>query len=506
MTMMTLRFLLPFFLITVLVTLGLKMSTSETRTSRESLRSDTSSRQSQLLHINKRINLVYTGKRRTPNPEGWEEYDGSIYNPKRGYGWLADLSGKGRDRGASATIVLADGTKTSPQDLGRLELANMQGSHQENKLLVFRIDLPDGLYRVSCTSVNPGSPLPLVDQRSFKCRAHDVVFAGANYGPPLVVGGNQLAEGTGIVEVTDGHLRIVVGDPAYGGWTWTYRGPWYKGWKRWWGHDYFYANGWYQKFTRTVDPGFHSLRLNSLEVERIAAPAKRPSLVFRDFFNRDNSPDVNAGVANANRWIKVKLHPYIPDYIRAELYQTSIKLTGPDSGTGLIGLLQQKLSPKEGVNRYSTRVSLFTGEGSQRHSGTQEAGILMLAEPSGPTDFNATFVGVAIDSRRSETMGSLIYRVGDGNQGYRTDLEVLETTLPFRVTEGEFEIIVEHDVAKNILRKISVNGMDVTDQWPLKDRTQRIPQGLFGVRSVINNTTSRVILQQFYWHYRLEIM
>ena len=130
----------------------------------------------------------------------------------------------------------------------------------------------------------------------------------------------------------------------------------------------------------------------------------------------------------------------------------------------------------------------------------------MLADPSRPTDFNATFVGVAFDSRRLEAMGSLIYRVGDGNQGYRTDLGVLETTGPFRVTDGEFEIIVEHDVGKNILTKVSVNGMDVTDQWPLKDRTQRIPSGLFGIRCMINNTTSSVVPQQFYWHYRTEII
>ena len=118
--------------------------------------------------MQKKINFVFKGNRQTVNPAGWEEYDGSIYRPERGYGWLTDLSTDGRDRGAEATITLGDGTKTSPADLGRLELANWQGTHQENQLLVFRIDLPDGWYQISCTSVEPGSSgLPLVHQRSF---------------------------------------------------------------------------------------------------------------------------------------------------------------------------------------------------------------------------------------------------------------------------------------------------------------------------------------------------
>jgi hypothetical protein len=175
--------------------------------------------------FDKKIDFVFTGDRRTITPPGWDAYDGSIYHAQRGYCWLTDLSKHGRDRGANASITLQDGTRTSPEELGRLELANWQGTHQENRPLVFRINLPNGWYGITCTSVEPGSQhLPLVDQRSFKCRAHDVVFAGANYGPPLVVGGDRLVEGCGIVEVTESHLRIVVGDPAYGGWTWKYRG------------------------------------------------------------------------------------------------------------------------------------------------------------------------------------------------------------------------------------------------------------------------------------------
>jgi hypothetical protein len=97
---------------------------------------------------------------------------------------------------------------------------------------------------------------------------------------PLLVGGDRLVEGCGIVEVPDSHLRIIVGDPAYGGRTWRSRGLWYEGWRRWWGFEHQYAYSWYQKLTRTVDPGFHSLRLNSLAIEQIGAPRERASLIF----------------------------------------------------------------------------------------------------------------------------------------------------------------------------------------------------------------------------------
>jgi hypothetical protein len=500
------RFLRCCFLIcflSVLVLLALKAFASGVCVGSISSHHHTILPESPLLH--KKINFVFKGNRRTVNPAGWQEYDGSIYRPERGYGWLTDLSRAGRDRGAEATITLGDGTTTSPEDLGRLELANWQGTHQENQPLVFRIDLPDGWYQIACTSVEPGSRgLPLVDQRSFKCRAHDVVLAGANYGPPLVVGGDRLVEDCAIVEVTEGHLRIVVGDPAYRGWTWRYDGPWYRGWQRWWGFEHQYAQSWYQKLRRVVDPGFHSLRLNSLAIEQIGAPTERPSLIFRDFFNRDDSPDVNAGIVEAEQWAKVKLHPNLPGDIRAELSSTSIKLTGPQSGAAVIGLLQPTLSPADGVIRYSTRVSLFTGEGSQIHSGAQEAGMIILADPLRPTDFNSTFVGVGFDSSHPESLGWLIYRVGDGKEGYRTNLAIPDTALPVKITAGEFEVILEHDVAANILRQIRVNGVDVTDQWALQDRRQRLWQGRFGIRSTVNSTLSKVRLRQFYWYYRVE--
>ena len=469
------------------------------------------------LHIPyvRRIDLIYRPtknehlktalNRQTPTPQGWESYDGSIYNAERGYGWLTNLRGHGRDRGTRGIVILADGTSSSPGELNRPELAHFEGRHGENRPLVFRIDLPDGWYRVTCASVDPDMTRhkPLVDQRSFKCRAHDAVFAGAVYGAATVVGGRQLIESSGIVEVTDRQLRIVVGDPAYPGWTWNYPGPWYTGLKHWWKVEYNYANGWYQRLTRTVDPGFHTLGLNSLEVERVAAPAKLTALVFRDFFNRDDSADVNSGVAPANRWVRVNLHPGADDSMGAELRHTAMTFSGR-RGTRTVGaFLQQKMSPATGIVRYSTRVSLFTGEGSQKHSGTHEAGILLLAEPA-MHGFNATFVGVQFDSRRAETKGRLIYRVGDGRGQYRINAEVPDTLLPFKITEGEFEVVAEHDVTKNVLRRIVVNGVDVTDRWSLQDRTQRIPRGLFGIRSVIHNTNARVSLEQFYWYYRVE--
>jgi len=456
--------------------------------------------------IRKRINFISTrGKERTPTPAGWEEYDGSVYTKEGGYGWLTDLTGSGWDGGGIGRMILPDGTRASPVELGRLELANWQGTHQENQPLVFRVDLPDGWYRVTCASVDPdNAPLPLVDQRSIKFRAHDVVLAGPTYGAPLKVEGNRLIEGSAIVEVAEGHLRIVIGDPAYGGWTWSYKGSFWRGWKGWWKHPSVFANNWYQKITRFVDPGFHSLRFNSLEIERVQAPQKGPALFFRDLFNRDDSPDINSGVVETNRWTKVKLHSAIPDHIGTELYKTALKLTGAKKANGLVGVVQKKRSPEKGTIRYSTRVSLFTGEGSKIHSGSQEAGLLILAEAQEPTEFNSTFIGIIFERSRVETPGWVRYRVGNGRSGYRTDSEIPDTTLPFRVTEGEYEIIADHDVRNNILTRIQINGVDITGYVASSDRKQRIARGLFGVRAFMDPLRSGVGLQQFYWYYRVE--
>jgi hypothetical protein len=454
----------------------------------------------------KKIDFVFTGqKNRTASPAGWEAYDGSVYSKERGYGWLADLSKSGWDDGGVGQVILQDGTRASPKDLGRLELANGHVAHEGNRPFVFRMDLLDGWYRVTCTSVYPTDrPLPLVDERSIKLRAHDIVFAGAQYGSPTKIEGNRLVEGSGIVEVTDGHLRIVMGDPAYGGWTWSYKGPFWRGWRRWWKHPVVFANSWYQKISRSVDPGFHGFRLNSLEIERIKAPSKKTALVFREFFNRDDSPDINSGIAGANRWIKLKLQPEIPDDIETELYRTSLKLARLKNGKSSIGVVQNKTSPKTGIIRYSTRVSLFTGEGSKIHSGSQEGGLLILGEPTGTTEFNSTFIGVAFDRTRSGTPGWVRYRVGNGRNGYRTDAAIADSSLPFKVTEGEYEIIVDHDVNNNILQRIQINGTDITGLFRPDDRKQRVPSGLFGVRAYMDPLSSGVDLRQFYWYYRVE--
>ena len=256
-------------------------------------------------------------------------------------------------------------------------------------------------------------------------------------------------EGSGIVEVTDGHLRVVVGDPSYPGWTWSHRGQWFADLKHWWKVEYNYARDWQQRLTRSIDPGFHMLSLNSLEVERVTALAPPPALLFRDFFNRNDSSDVNAGVASTRHWLAAKPHPHVPDRLRADLQSTAIKFSGQNQGPNVKTLLQSQLSPGRGIIRYSTRVSLFTGEGSRVRSGTQEAGIVLLAGPSEASEFNSTFVGVRFDSSRSETMGWLVYRVGNGRDGYGTQIELADTTLPFKIIEGEYEIIVDHDLAKN---------------------------------------------------------
>jgi hypothetical protein len=442
---------------------------------------------------------------RTPNPPDWEEYDGSIYNKRRGYGWLTDLSGSGWDRGGFGEIRLADGRRTSPAELGRLELANGHASHAGNHPVVFRIDLPDGWYRLRCSSVFPGdAPLPLVNERTIKLRARDVVVAGPQFGAPLTVEGNRLIEGSAIVEATGGYLRIVMGDPAYGGWTWSYRGSLWDGWGWWWRHPVVFANNWYQKLTRTVDPGFHGLRLNSLEVERTQSPGRMAAVVFSDFFDRDGSMDINAGLDEADHWNKVLLHPAREDHVAVRLDHTALKLVASTNNKGVVGLLQMRMSPERGTIRYSTRVTLFTGEGSRTHSGAQEAGLLILAEPGSPTEFKSTFIGVVFDRRRRETSGWVKYRVGDGTTAHRTDVEIPDTTLPFRVTEGEYEITVDHDVERSVLSLIQINGADITGHVDSHGRKQRIDRGWFGLRTSMDPLDAGVELRQFYWYYRVE--
>jgi hypothetical protein len=447
-----------------------------------------------------RIDLVYPERRRTETPPGWIAYDGARYEPGRGFGWTEDLApDSGFDRGEDATIVLPTGAKTSPRLLGRRELAHWQGTHRENRPLVFRIDLRDGWYRVTCTSVDPGAVLPLVDARGFKCRAHEAVFAGPRHGRPLVASGMALVEGTDAVEVTGGHLRIVVGDPAYPGWTWRHGGAWYEDWGAWFGRrgGHRYAERWHQKLTRTVDPGFHSLRLNSLVIEPVAAPAEPASLVFRDVFNRDDDPDINRGVPEAARWTPVALEPGAPA-IDARLSATSLALTAA-SGSA-VAFVQPGPSPARGRIRYRTRVSVFTGEGSRAPSGVQEAGVLLLGEPGAPADTRATFVGVTVAAGG----GGLTVRVGDGAGGYRADVTVGARHLPFEVGAGEYQLDVEHDVARRMLSRIAVNDVDVTSLVPVEARRQRLDRGVFGIRAAMDPGASAVVLRQSYWVYRVD--
>jgi hypothetical protein len=96
------------------------------------------------------------------------------------------------------------------------------------------------------------------------------------------------------------------------------------------------------------------------------------------------------------------------------------------------------------------------------------------------------------------------YRVGDGTNWYRTNIEIPDTALPFKIAEGEYEIVVDHDVRGNSLSQLQINGADITGHVALSDRKQRIRRGLFGVRSSMDPLGSGVDLQQFYWHYRVE--
>jgi len=426
------------------------------------------------------------GKKPSPNPENWEFYGGAVYTPERGYGWTAGL-----------TDVYATGRGDNK--------VIRQGLYQENQPLIFRIDLPNGWYRIRCASVT-NRELPVVDQRNFSCRAQDSVIAGSRFGPPLKIRGTGLIEGENIVEVTDGHLRIVVGDPTYEGWTWSYRGPWYRGWSTWWGEwgDYRYAQTWSQKLTRVIDPGFHHLRLKYLEIERVRMATRKNRLIFREFFNRDDGPDINSGLAQTDHWVKVRLDRAVLQPVESEIYRTALKVIGLKKGKGLLGVVQKKMSPETGIIRYSTRVSLFTGAGSKIHSGSQEAGLLILGEPNGPTEFNSTFIGVAFDRNQNAAPGSVRYRVGSGQNDYKTNKEIPDTTLPFRVTEGEHEIIIEHDVKNNILKRIQINGEDLTGLFSIADRKQRVARGLFGIRASVDPLHSGVRLQQFYWYYRVE--
>jgi hypothetical protein len=143
-----------------------------------------------------------------------------VYTGERGKGWWLQFTGwHASDGGPDVPIGLPRGVMTPACALGRLELATWQGTRRENHPLDFRIDITSSWYRVACGSAGSCASL-VVDQQNLKGRAHDSVFASLNYGAPFEVGGPDLIEGSNIVEVTDGHLRMVVGDLPHGGWTW----------------------------------------------------------------------------------------------------------------------------------------------------------------------------------------------------------------------------------------------------------------------------------------------
>ena len=81
----------------------------------------------------------------------------------------------------------------------------------------------------------------------------------------------------------------------------------------------------------------------------------------------------------------------------------------------------------------------------------------------------------------SGTPGSVRYRVGNGQNGYRPEIQIPDTSLPFRVTEGEHEIVVDHDVENKVVKRIQINGEDLTGLFSVGDRKQRIARGLFGI-------------------------
>jgi hypothetical protein len=440
-------------------------------------------------------------RQRTAAAPGWVAYHGEPYSASRGYGWVQALPpDSGADRGEDATIVLPTGARSSARLLGRPELAHWQGTHRENHPLVFRVDLANGWYRVGCASVDPGRPLPLVDQRGFKCRAHDVVFAGPEHGRPLATTGATLVEGEGVVEVSDGQLRIVVGDPAYPGWTWRHPGAWYEGWGEWWGRwgGHRYAEHWSQKLTRTVDPGFHSLRLNALRIDAATPPASPGRLVFRGHFNRDDAADVNRGLPEKGRWQRRDLDDGAAPVVAA-LDKTSLTLTA--ASPAKVAFVQGTPSPARGVVRYRTRVTLAAGEGGRAGRGAHEAGLLLLGDPAVPADTHATFVGMTVAGDRP---GGLTVRVGDRAAGYRADVTIAPPRLPVEAVAGEYELELEHDVTRRTLSRIAVNDVDVTDLVPPVARHQPVERGVFGVRAAMAPGSTGGALRQSYWLYRVD--
>jgi hypothetical protein len=81
---------------------------------------------------------------------------------------------------------------------------------------------------------------------------------------------------------------------------------------------------------------------------------------------------------------------------------------------------------------------------------------------------------------------------------------ISDSSLPFRIAEGEYELIVDHDVRNHVVQRVQINGEDITARFSPSDRKQRVPIGIFGLRSYMDPLGSGVDLRQFFWYYRVE--
>lgn len=67
-------------------------------------------------------------------------------------------------------------------------------------------------------------------------------------------------------------------------------------------------------------------------------------------------------------------------------------------------------------------------------------------------------------------------------------------------------IVVDDHVKNNVVKRIRINGQDITGSFSIGDRKQRVARGLFCIRASMDSLGSGVRLQQFYWYYRVEDM
>ncbi len=91
-------------------------------------------------------------------------------------------------------------------------------------------------------------------------------------------------------------------------------------------------------------------------------------------------------------------------------------------------------------------------------------------------------------------------------EGYKVNKEIADSELPFELVEGEYKITVDHDINKSVLKRIVINGIDVSEQFSLQDQKRSLLQGLFEIRVARRNSNSKIKLKQYYWYYRVEIL